>query len=64
MGGGYLPEEEWERIFKMKRHLSDLMEQHRMADVMAREKSPYLATEPGKEGNRQQRRAAARKAKR
>ena len=63
MGGGYLPEEEWERVFRMKRHLEDLMGQHHLADVMAREKSPYLATKPGNEGNRQQRRAQARKAK-
>lgn len=63
MGGGYLPEEEWERIFRMKRHLSDLMSEHTIADVMAREKSPYLVNEPT-EGNRHQRRAQARKNRR
>lgn len=59
MGGGYLPEEEWERVFRMKRHLSDLMHEHTLADVMARERSPYLATEPSKEGNRAERRKQA-----
>lgn len=46
MGGGNLPEEEWERIFRMKRHLSDLMEQHTLADVMARERSPHRMAGP------------------
>jgi hypothetical protein len=64
MSGDERDKVDWERIFAMKRHLSDLMKEHTLADVMAREKSPYLATEPGKEGNRQQRRAAARKARR
>lgn len=63
MGGGYRDEEEWERVFRLKRHMESLMEQHTLADVMAREKSPYLETQPGVEGNRHQRRAAARKAK-
>ncbi len=53
--------EEWERVFRLKRHMESLMEQHTLADVMAREKSPYLSTTPGTEGNRRQRRAAARK---
>lgn len=61
MGGGYLPEEEWERVFRMKRHLEDLIGQHTLADVMAREKSPYLATQPGIEGNRAERRKQAAK---
>lgn len=63
MGGGYLEEEEWDRIFRQKRAIEAMMEHHTLADVMAREKSPYLATQPGTEGNRQQRRAAARKAR-
>lgn len=61
MSGGHLDEEEWERIFRLKRHMESLMEQHTLADVMARERLPYLATEPGTEGNRHARRAAARK---
>jgi hypothetical protein len=52
---------DWDRIFAMKRQLENLMGEHHLADVMAREKSPYLSSEPGKEGNRQQRRAQARK---
>lgn len=63
MGGGYLPEEEWERIFRLKRHMSDLMSEHTVADVMARERSPYI-TGRATEGNRHQRRAQAAKARR
>ena len=63
MGGGYLEEADWERVFRLKRHMERLMEHRTLADVMAREKSPYLATDPGIEGNRKQRRAAARKAR-
>lgn len=66
MSGGYLEEEQWERIFRQKRAIEAMMEQHTLADVMAREKSPYLATQPGTEGNRADRRkqaAQARKAK-
>lgn len=61
--GGYLEEEEWERIFRMKRHMSDLMSEHTIADVMKRERSPYI-TGQATEGNRQQRRAQARKNRR
>ena len=53
MGGGTLPEEEWERVFRLKRHLSDIMHEHTLADVMARERSPY---DQGTGGNRAQRR--------
>lgn len=63
MGGGHLPEEEWERIFRMKRQMSDMMEQHTLADIMARERSPYI-TAQATEGNRHQRRAQARKNRR
>lgn len=30
-------EEEWERIFRMKREIERMTEQHTLADVMARE---------------------------
>lgn len=63
MGGGRLEEEEWERIFRLKHHIESLIEHHTLADVMAREKSPYLMDEPT-EGNRRQRRAQARKNRR
>lgn len=63
MGGGNIPHEEWERIFRMKRHMSDLMEQHTLGDVMARERIPYI-TAQANEGNRRQRRAQARKNRR
>ena len=36
-------------------------ERHTLADVMAREKSPYLADKPGVEGNRAERRKQAAK---
>ena len=60
MGGGYLPAEEWERIFRQKRAIEKMMEQHTLADVMARERSPYI-TGQATEGNRHQRRMQARK---
>lgn len=63
MSGGYLPEEDWERIFRLKRRMSDLMAEHTIADVMARERSPYI-TGQATEGNRHQRRAQARKNRR
>ncbi len=63
MGGGYLPEEEWERIFRQKRAIEKMMEQHTLADVMARERSPYI-TGRANEGNRHQRRMQARKNRR
>lgn len=53
---------DWERVLRQKRAIEAMMEAHTLADVMAREKSPYQSTNPGTEGNRQQRRAAARKA--
>ncbi len=34
--------EEWERIFEMKREIEAVTEWHTLADVMAREKSPYI----------------------
>ena len=61
-----LPEEEWERIFRLKRNIEQMMEAHTFADVMAREKSPYLASEPNNGVNRAERRlqqARARKAR-
>ncbi len=64
MGGGYLEEQEWERIFRQKRAIEAMMEQHTLADVMAREKSPYLTSNPGTEGNRAERRKQAAQARR
>lgn len=61
--GGFRDEEEWERIFRLKRHISDLMIEHTIADVMARERSPFI-TGQATEGNRHQRRAQARKNRR
>lgn len=66
MSEKYLPEGEWERIFRQKRAIEAMMEHHTLADVMAREKSPYLASSPGTEVNRAERRkqsARARKAR-
>lgn len=63
MGGGNRSEEEWERIFAMKRRMSDMMAEHTIANVMKRDRSPYI-TGQATEGNRHQRRAQARKAKR
>lgn len=64
--GGYLHEEEWERVFRLKREMERMMEKHTLADVMAREKSPYLLSDQAAGGNRAERRrqeAQARKAK-
>lgn len=57
-------EEEWERIFRMKREIETMTEQHTLADVMEREKSPYLLSNQGAGANRAERRrheAQARK---
>lgn len=63
MSSGYLPEEEWERIFRQKRAIEKMMEQHTLADVMARERNPNI-TGQATEGNRHQRRMQARKNRR
>lgn len=63
MGGSFRDEEEWERIFRQKRAIEKMMEEHTIADVMARERSPYV-TGQATEGDRQQRRAQARKNRR
>ena len=66
MGGGHLPKEEWERIFEQKRAIEKMMEAHTFADVMAREKSPYLMSNQATGANRAERRrheAINRKAK-
>lgn len=59
MGGMELEETEWERIFRRKRAIEAMMEQHTLADVMAREKSPYLVSEPASGSNRAERRKQA-----
>ena len=55
--------DDWDHIFRMKREMSDLMNDHTIADVMARERSPYV-TGQATEGNRHQRRVQARKNRR
>jgi len=59
MGGMELEETEWERVFHLKREMERMMEQHTLADVMAREKSPYLVSEPASGSNRAERRKQA-----
>lgn len=59
MGGGYLPEQEWERVFRLKREMERMMEQHTLADVMEREKSPYLLSNQADGANRAERRKQA-----
>ena len=51
-----ITQSDWERVIRQKRAIEEMMEAHTLADVMAREKSPYLATQPGVEGNRHERR--------
>lgn len=64
MGGGYLEEQEWERIFRQKRAIEKMMEAHTLAAVMATDELTRKPIHyPEIAGNRQQRRAAARKAK-
>ena len=63
MSGMELEETEWKRVFRLKRGIERMMEQHTLADVMARERSPYI-TGQATEGNRHQRRAQARKNRR
>lgn len=67
MEGKYLPEEQWERMFRNKREMDRLMHERAEYEIMMqREPSPYLASNPGVEGNRAERRkqaAQARKSK-
>lgn len=65
MESKYLPEEQWERIFRNKREMDRLMhERAEYATMMQREPSPYLASTPGVEGNRAERRKQAAQARR
>lgn len=55
---------EWERVLRQKRAIEQMMEQHTLADVMAREKSPYLSMVKLAQdltGNRAERRKQAAK---
>lgn len=65
MEGKYLPEEQWERIFRNKREMDRLMHERAEYEIMMqREPSPYLASNPGTEGNRHERRKQEAKARR
>lgn len=46
----------WVRVLRQKRAIEQMMEAHTLADVMAREQSPYLPTNPSGSGNRAERR--------
>lgn len=59
MSGNHMVEEELERVFRMKRYLESMMERHTLADVMAREKSPYLLANQDSGANRSERRKQA-----
>lgn len=59
MSGKHMAEEEWERVFRMKREIESMMERHTLADVMAREKSPYLLANQDIGANRAERRKQA-----
>lgn len=57
---------DWEHVLRMKRNIEKMMEGHTLADVMAREKSPYLLDNQASGSNRAERRkqeAMNRKAK-
>lgn len=65
MESKYLPEEQWERMFRNKREMDRLMhERAEYETMMQREPSPYLASTPGIEGNRAERRKQAAQARR
>ena len=59
----YLPEEQWERMFRNKREMDRLMHERAEYEIMQREPSPYLASQPGTEGNRAARRKQAARAR-
>lgn len=54
---------DWERVLRQKRAIEEMMEAHTLADVMAREKSPYLLSEQNKGSNRAERRALEARAR-
>lgn len=54
--GGYRDDDAWECVFRLKREIERMMESHTLADVMAREKSPYLLSSQNNGANRAERR--------
>lgn len=58
-----MDENDWRRVFDMNRAMRDAEAQNELAEMMARQKSEYLADEPT-EGNRHQRRMQARRNRR
>ena len=64
MEGKYLPEEDWERMFKMKRALEAAFVTAKIQEAAGSSEIRRVAETPTNlAGNRQQRRAAARKAR-
>ncbi len=55
-----MDEKDWRRVFDMRRAMQEAEAQAELGEMMARQKSEYLADEPT-EGNRHQRRMQARK---
>lgn len=59
-----MDEKDWQRIFDRQRAFREMSAEAELAVLMTRQKSEYLASEPGVEGNRAERRKQAAQARR
>lgn len=59
-----MDEKDWRRIFDRQRAMQEAVAEAEMAVMMMRQKSEYLASSPGVEGNRAERRKRAAQARR
>ena len=58
-----MDEADWQRIFERSRALREMTAEAELAVMMTRQKSEHLASEPGTEMNRAERRKQAAKAR-
>lgn len=59
-----MDEKDWQQIFDRHRAMREATAEAELAVMMTRQKSEYLASEPGVEGNRAERRRQAAQARR
>lgn len=59
-----MDEKDWQRLFDRRRALREMTAEAELAVMMTRQKSEYLASNPGTEGNRAERRKKAAQARR
>lgn len=58
-----MDEKDWQRIFDRHRAVREAAAEAELAVMMARQKSEYLVSDPGVEGNRAERRKRAARAR-